>query len=303
MRYDDPTVRPLIDLEGLKQWRDGRTAATRQLETRVRPLPLPRSVPAPAWASRDAIDARSRRARSRPRRASVAASARSRRSTWTRSCAFTALHRRSPCTCAHGPARGVTASSRVGCRRFAPPPSRRVRRSSPCCGAATRSAGAGAARSAPATRSTAESSTGRHSVGGWPRAAHSSRRACRRSRSRSIDRDEIWADDRAATLPRRPRPRSGIRRPRSRGTRRARTLERSRTRVVQILTYLIENENGGARRPGEVLRAGAPALPRGRCSSSRSRPPTRHGTSRCSRVGHCSRATRSDCRRSVARRR
>jgi len=31
MRYDDPAVRPLLDLEGLKQWRDGRTTGYDQL--------------------------------------------------------------------------------------------------------------------------------------------------------------------------------------------------------------------------------------------------------------------------------
>jgi len=32
MRYDDPKVRPLLDLEGLKQWRDGRTSGYALLE-------------------------------------------------------------------------------------------------------------------------------------------------------------------------------------------------------------------------------------------------------------------------------
>ncbi|MCA8951875.1 MAG: PhnD/SsuA/transferrin family substrate-binding protein [Planctomycetes bacterium] len=32
MRYDDPAVRPLLDLEGLKQWREGRTSGYAQLE-------------------------------------------------------------------------------------------------------------------------------------------------------------------------------------------------------------------------------------------------------------------------------
>lgn len=33
MRYDDPAVRPLLDLEGLKQWRPGRTSGYAQLES------------------------------------------------------------------------------------------------------------------------------------------------------------------------------------------------------------------------------------------------------------------------------
>lgn len=33
MRYDDPEVRPLLDLEGLKVWREGRTSGYAQLET------------------------------------------------------------------------------------------------------------------------------------------------------------------------------------------------------------------------------------------------------------------------------
>jgi len=35
MSYDDPTVRPLLDLEGLKEWREGRTTGYRALEAAV----------------------------------------------------------------------------------------------------------------------------------------------------------------------------------------------------------------------------------------------------------------------------
>jgi ABC-type phosphate/phosphonate transport system substrate-binding protein len=35
MSYDDPAVRPLLDLEGLKQWRQGRTSGYHQLEAAV----------------------------------------------------------------------------------------------------------------------------------------------------------------------------------------------------------------------------------------------------------------------------
>lgn len=35
MSYDDPEVRPLLDLEGVKEWRDGRTSAYAQLERAV----------------------------------------------------------------------------------------------------------------------------------------------------------------------------------------------------------------------------------------------------------------------------
>jgi len=35
MSYDDPVVRPLLDLEGLKQWREGRTTGYAQLEAAV----------------------------------------------------------------------------------------------------------------------------------------------------------------------------------------------------------------------------------------------------------------------------
>jgi len=35
MSYDDPEVRPLLDLEGLKEWRDGRTSGYAQLERAV----------------------------------------------------------------------------------------------------------------------------------------------------------------------------------------------------------------------------------------------------------------------------
>ncbi len=35
MRYDDPSVRPLLDLEGLKAWRDGRVSGYAQLERAV----------------------------------------------------------------------------------------------------------------------------------------------------------------------------------------------------------------------------------------------------------------------------
>jgi ABC-type phosphate/phosphonate transport system substrate-binding protein len=36
MSYDDPEVRPLLDLEGLKAWRDGRTSGYAQLEQAVK---------------------------------------------------------------------------------------------------------------------------------------------------------------------------------------------------------------------------------------------------------------------------
>ncbi len=35
MSYDDPSVRPLLDLEGLKEWREGRTSGYSQLERAV----------------------------------------------------------------------------------------------------------------------------------------------------------------------------------------------------------------------------------------------------------------------------
>jgi phosphonate transport system substrate-binding protein len=35
MSYDDPAVRPLLDLEGLKAWRDGRMTGYAQLERAV----------------------------------------------------------------------------------------------------------------------------------------------------------------------------------------------------------------------------------------------------------------------------
>ena len=35
MSYDDPVVRPLLELEGLKQWRPGRTSGYDQLEAAV----------------------------------------------------------------------------------------------------------------------------------------------------------------------------------------------------------------------------------------------------------------------------
>ncbi len=38
MSYDDPEVRPLLDLEGLKEWRPGRTTGYGQLEAAVRDL-------------------------------------------------------------------------------------------------------------------------------------------------------------------------------------------------------------------------------------------------------------------------
>jgi len=36
MRYDDPEVRPLLDMEGLKAWRRGRTSGYDQLEQAVK---------------------------------------------------------------------------------------------------------------------------------------------------------------------------------------------------------------------------------------------------------------------------
>jgi ABC-type phosphate/phosphonate transport system substrate-binding protein len=40
MSYDDPEVRPLLDLEGLRQWCEGRTTGFRQLERAVDALPF-----------------------------------------------------------------------------------------------------------------------------------------------------------------------------------------------------------------------------------------------------------------------
>ena len=38
MSYDDPEVRPLLDLEGLKEWRPGRTTGYGLLEAAIRHL-------------------------------------------------------------------------------------------------------------------------------------------------------------------------------------------------------------------------------------------------------------------------
>jgi len=48
MSYDDPAVRHLLDLEGLKQWRPGRTSPTTGRERRRPRRPRPRSRWAPA---------------------------------------------------------------------------------------------------------------------------------------------------------------------------------------------------------------------------------------------------------------
>ena len=99
---------------------------------------------------------------------------------------------------------------------------------------------------------------------------------------------------------RRPR-RSGIPRRRSRGTRRSLIADEVEDAIVQVMTYLIENETAALLVPVALPRPTPPALSRGRCSCSRSRPPTRRATSRCSRAARACGAASSGCRRRAVR--
>ena len=65
MSYDDPAVRPLLDLEGLKEWRPGRTAGYALLDARRR-RPVRRRSMATSRVAMTASEPRS--ATSRPRR-------------------------------------------------------------------------------------------------------------------------------------------------------------------------------------------------------------------------------------------
>ncbi len=56
MRYDDPSVRPLMDLEGLKAWKPGRTEGVRGAPARVRPLRDDRHLARVGPVTRAALD-------------------------------------------------------------------------------------------------------------------------------------------------------------------------------------------------------------------------------------------------------
>ena len=68
-----------------------------------------------------------------------------------------------------------------------------------------------------------------------------------------VDKIEVWSDDAGCTSTSRPSPRSGIRRPRSRGTRRSSSPTIVEDAVVQVMTYLIENETAALIVPSRFI--------------------------------------------------
>ena len=127
-------------------------------------------------------------------------------------------------------------------------------------GAATRSLARRRARRR--TAAPRRSST-RPRAGGSRRAARWSRRARRRSTSRSSRSERRSGPTRRRGSTRRRPPRSGIRRPRSRGTRRSTHPAEVEDAVVQVMTYLIENETAALLVPARFLGAAPSALSRG----------------------------------------
>ena len=230
-RYDDPEVRPLLDLEGLKEWRRGRVSGYQRARRGVLRVRHARSVPGRGrltpMARVDLEDARARRGRAPDRRARPRPHCRSgARSTWS------AARPTWPCICAPGAAPRATAS-RSGEGRL------RVIQ-----GGAEADA-LGRRRRAPARPSSAPARfRGDHPDARWGLAARGAlveagapRVRLRRSRPRPRS-----GPTRPRTSTRRRRRRSGIRRPRSRGTRRSIMPDEVEDAVVQVMTYLIENE-------------------------------------------------------------
>ena len=217
MSYDDPAVRPLLELEGLKEWRPGRTQRVRAARGGGGPARLLRRDGRCSHRLRPVTQ--------------LSVDLDDSGSTGRRTCSSSWRCR------AAAPASGGGARARPGAR---PPPRAR--------GAERRATGStradGGARAVVTARSTtAWRGCGRAAGAGGParRRPHRRRLGARRPRragragrarastSPSVDRDVVWADARRSSTPR-PRRRSGTRPPRSTGRRRSTSPPRSRTR-------------------------------------------------------------------------
>ena len=109
----------------------------------------------------------------------------------------------------------------------------------------------------------------------------------------------VWAERAAARSTRRPPRRSGTRRPRSTGRAPMPDGARVEDAVVQVMTFLIENEKAALVVPGALPRRRCTRTSARCCRCSRCRSPTRRGTSRSSRGAPAAAAARSGCRASA----
>ena len=269
MSYDDPEVRPLLDLEGLKAWRPGAPSGYAPLERGGRRVALLRrptaTSPRPA-IDRDGCGLTSRRSTSCSTLGDLGAR-RGRRASW----------------CAPAPAPGLAGDVRVvgtspdlaiAPASVVPEPGG-TRSSSEAGAVAPSRAGAPADRwveqrargAARRTGAVGDASTVVLGARGARRAR--SRRAAPTFRVRaSTSKAEVWADERRAPLRAGRGRRSGTRRPRSTGTTPFELDARRRGRRRAGHDVPDRERERGPGRAGPLPRPGAPALPRGRRSCS-----------------------------------
>ena len=256
MDYGDPDARPLLDLEGLKQWVPGRASGYGPLEAAVDDVgSTTRGRSPPTAIDPEGLGAVRRwtsAARARPRRPPAGraragglppggAPAGRRRAVRTWRVHLGAWARR------HGHRRRTATSSSVAtpaterrwrrAERAGAPDRRRRSRRRPRWGLAAR---------------------GRAGRGGRPATV-------------GVDLDgegEVWADI-APRLYAQARPASGTRRRPSTGLRPRAAPDEVEAAVVQVMTYLVENEQAALRRAGPLPRPDPPALPRGRAAPRR----------------------------------
>ena len=241
-------VRPLLDIEGLKAWQPGpHVAATRC--SSARSIGSARST---AWLAARLIaevvdlgDLGARRGRAPARQARARA-----RAERGRACAGTA-----PTLAVDLPA---------WCRARGHARRRRVRRASTRIARGAADRWHGAERAGGDRRRAVAHAAGALGARRARRARRGRRAGARPSARRQARR---CGPTRRRGSTRRPPPRSGIRRPRSRGTRRSTHPAEVEDAVVQVMTYLIENETAALLVPARFLGAPAPALPRGHAAA------------------------------------
>jgi hypothetical protein len=266
----DPEVRPLLDLEGLKEWAPRRTTATRARRARSIDSALERS--SRGWRAvrldrpgriDSAISASTRGAPPGQARGSRRAAGRGSQVTGDAS---------------------DRAATRTWCRAAGPracarhrPPHARLARGSERAGAGPLDAAARVSRrGAPARRPSI-----RPDLGARARAARG-RGGVARLRTSAGRRLEVWSDE-ARDCTRR-RSAAQWDRPTADPWERAVELpDEVEDAVVQVMTYLIENETAALLVPSAFLARIHPHF-RECCSSSPCRRPTRRATSRSSRA-------------------
>ena len=165
------------------------------------------------------------------------------------------------------PARLVPrAGHELGDRRSSDGATRRLARA--WSSAARRPTGAGTAPSGGRGRPAQPGRSRRAPAGdvGTGRARRAGRGGAPDDRLPPLAKREVWADEPPRLYRRRP-PRSGTRPPRSTGTPRSSCADEVEDAVVQMMTYLDRERDGGAARARAVPRPGAPALPRGHAAA------------------------------------